>query len=241
MVATFALRNALLSHLLGLFGTPAYVTDDLNRVCAVNRAYAVLVGDPIQDGVRGDDLIVNSLIIGSYRECFPRRYEELASCTPLLMREIRRGNLRPELRILLARALSRDSQAAKRVGEALAGATTWQWDGFVLIKSQEGRTEAYAETVVPLDGPDDNDGTPRYINIWTRAGERLRSERAEMVLCLSPREREAALLFAGGHTATTVADSLGISVHTARDYRDSIYSKLGIHSRAELGRLIQLD
>ena len=34
-----------------------------------------------------------------------------------------------------------------------------------------------------------------------------------------------------------VADSLGISVYTAGDHRDRIYYKLGIHSRAELGRL----
>lgn len=106
------------------------------------------------------------------------------------------------------------------------------------FRGPDGRHEEWSETVVPLSSAGDGTAPRRYLNVWTTPGNRYRSEPAEMLLALTPREREVARLYAAGLNATEVGEALGISVHTARDHRDNIYEKLGIHSRAELGRLL---
>lgn len=51
-------------------------------------------------------------------------------------------------------------------------------------------------------------------------------------LGLSEREAEVMGLLVDGHSATDVAKALTISVHTARNHIASIYSKLGVRTRA---------
>ncbi|MFF2029245.1 BTAD domain-containing putative transcriptional regulator [Arthrobacter sp. NPDC058192] len=50
---------------------------------------------------------------------------------------------------------------------------------------------------------------------------------------LSPRELEILRLMSEGHEVGMVADNLGISVNTCRDYVKTIFSKLGSHSNSE--------
>lgn len=56
--------------------------------------------------------------------------------------------------------------------------------------------------------------------------------------CLSARECQVARLLAEGRTTSAVASALGISPHTARHHTERVYEKLGVRSRAALGRLV---
>lgn len=51
---------------------------------------------------------------------------------------------------------------------------------------------------------------------------------------LSPREREVALLTAGGFSNQQIARALSISVHTVKDHVHAILVKTGLESRAQL-------
>jgi DNA-binding CsgD family transcriptional regulator len=51
---------------------------------------------------------------------------------------------------------------------------------------------------------------------------------------LSARERTVLELLSRGNRADEIASALGISIHTARNHRKSIYAKLGIGSHVEL-------
>jgi DNA-binding CsgD family transcriptional regulator len=55
---------------------------------------------------------------------------------------------------------------------------------------------------------------------------------------LTPREIDVARLLASRHTTSETAAALGISVHTARRHSESVLSKLGVHSRREVARLL---
>jgi DNA-binding CsgD family transcriptional regulator len=55
---------------------------------------------------------------------------------------------------------------------------------------------------------------------------------------LTPREREVAMLAAGGLTSPEIADRLVLSVRTVEGYLQRAYVKLGITSRAELGSVL---
>lgn len=55
---------------------------------------------------------------------------------------------------------------------------------------------------------------------------------------LTKREAEITLLLAAGRSAAQIAEQLHISLHTARRHVEKILSKLGIHSRAEVGPTI---
>lgn len=56
---------------------------------------------------------------------------------------------------------------------------------------------------------------------------------------LTAREREVAELLARGRSNGEVAQRLGISKHTARHHTESVFAKLGVHSRAEAGAMIR--
>lgn len=57
---------------------------------------------------------------------------------------------------------------------------------------------------------------------------------------MSPRLRQVMLLLASGRSRKEIAGELGISLHTANEYIAAVYSRLGVHSRAELmARFIQ--
>ena len=55
---------------------------------------------------------------------------------------------------------------------------------------------------------------------------------------LTPRERELILLVSEGLSRKECARTLGISPHTAAEYIQSAYRKLGVHSRVEAARLM---
>ena len=55
---------------------------------------------------------------------------------------------------------------------------------------------------------------------------------------LTPRECEVARLLATGLILKQVAGRLGVSYHTARHHAESIYSKLGVHGRVEVARVV---
>ncbi len=55
---------------------------------------------------------------------------------------------------------------------------------------------------------------------------------------LSRREAEVALLLAQGRRNSHVAESLGISPHTARHHTEMVLAKLGTRSRAEVGAVL---
>ncbi len=51
---------------------------------------------------------------------------------------------------------------------------------------------------------------------------------------LTAREAEVGLLLARGRSATYIANTLGISLHTVRGYVKDVYTKLDVHSKQEL-------
>jgi DNA-binding CsgD family transcriptional regulator len=58
---------------------------------------------------------------------------------------------------------------------------------------------------------------------------------------LTPREREVALLAAGGRSSRAIADRLHLSTRTVETHLARIYRKLGIGTRAELGAALGGD
>jgi DNA-binding CsgD family transcriptional regulator len=57
-------------------------------------------------------------------------------------------------------------------------------------------------------------------------------------LALTARESEVARLLAMGLAIKQIAGRLGLSYHTARHHTERIYSKLGVHGRVEVTRLV---
>lgn len=58
---------------------------------------------------------------------------------------------------------------------------------------------------------------------------------------LSPREREAALLYAGGESYKSIARHLGLSPATVRTYLRDVYARLGVRSKLELRGLLGVE
>ncbi|NDY91866.1 helix-turn-helix transcriptional regulator [Ideonella livida] len=58
---------------------------------------------------------------------------------------------------------------------------------------------------------------------------------------LSPREREAALLYASGVTYKAIARQLGLSPATVRTYLRTVYSSLGVRHKVELAQALGLS
>ena len=65
------------------------------------------------------------------------------------------------------------------------------------------------------------------------AGSLRRTGRSEAAMELSQRECQVLVLIGHGYTRRDIADSLGISTHTAARHIANIYGKLGISSVAE--------
>ena len=55
---------------------------------------------------------------------------------------------------------------------------------------------------------------------------------------LSPREREVAMLAAGGLTSPEIAERLVLSVRTVENHLQRGYDKLGVANRSELQRVL---
>lgn len=58
---------------------------------------------------------------------------------------------------------------------------------------------------------------------------------------LAPREREAALLYAGGEAYKEIARRLGLSPATVRTYLRDVYARLGVRNKQELARVLGLS
>lgn len=58
---------------------------------------------------------------------------------------------------------------------------------------------------------------------------------------LSPREREAALLYATGESYKEIARRLALTPATVRTYLRDVYARLGVRNKVELGTLLGLD
>jgi DNA-binding CsgD family transcriptional regulator len=215
--------------LLEAIATPAYVTDRDNRVLAVNQAFAALVGDPQRDGLAGDSLFIINLILGPYRDCFPRRAVEVPGCAATFASEIDAGRLSPRTVGLWQHSLVSDERVARLVTKAVAGDYEPRWDGAVVFRDRDGYQKELKETVVPLTGAVE----AAFLNVWFETSHDTRAAAASH---LTRRECEIASLYAIGHSSREVALIAGISLNTARDHRDSIYAKLGVRSRAELTR-----
>ena len=56
---------------------------------------------------------------------------------------------------------------------------------------------------------------------------------------LSPRQREILRLLIAGERVPDIAEELHLSAHTVRNHLKSTYHKLGVHSQAELVRLVK--
>jgi DNA-binding NarL/FixJ family response regulator len=80
-------------------------------------------------------------------------------------------------------------------------------------------------------------GTPLWAECVSAELERTNA-RPIRTLELTPSERRVAELAASGLTNRDVAGKLFVSTKTADTNLTQVYRKLGIHSRAELGRLM---
>ena len=58
---------------------------------------------------------------------------------------------------------------------------------------------------------------------------------------LTAREADVAVQLALGSRNATIAERLGISPHTTHHYTESVLLKLGVHTRAEVGRVLAAD
>jgi DNA-binding CsgD family transcriptional regulator len=56
---------------------------------------------------------------------------------------------------------------------------------------------------------------------------------------LTPREREVAMLAAGGLTSAVIAEQLVLSIRTVENHLQRAYDKLGVASRSELGAVLR--
>lgn len=216
------------------FGSPAYVTDPLNRILQVNMAFARLIGDPAALGVNGDERFIPELFMGAFRDRLPRRYEEVSRCLGGLDLEIEHGSLSARTRSLVEKVLADDERLARLCGRAAAG-----WDGTIVVRNDDGLMELYRETVVPLT---DSWGRANrfHISVWTlaeRHNEREIGAMGDALSLLTQRQREVCLLYATGLSIWEIARELHITPKTTRGHIESTYSRLGIHARIELVRL----
>ncbi len=187
------------------------------------------MGDPQRDRVPADQRFIAALMLGPYRDRFPRREEEIEACLPGIPGEVERGNLSPRVQKLVEQTLIGHTALRHRVMEG-----TPHWDGTVLIRDGYGTDALVREVVIPLA-----DSNGWHLNQWipaeeAAAGEGIRSR-------LTPRQSEIARLFACGLTSREVAERAGISHRTARAHLEAIYARLEIHSRAALATIVVRD
>ena len=80
-----------------------------------------------------------------------------------------------------------------------------------------------------------NFASPKKAEGTFDAAEKLASLSSQY--SLSPRERELVAKLQGGSSVGSIADSMGLSIHTVRGYIHNIYTKCEVHSRDELVQL----
>ncbi|MDO4573510.1 MAG: helix-turn-helix transcriptional regulator, partial [Clostridia bacterium] len=90
-------------------------------------------------------------------------------------------------------------------------------------------------------------GEPHFIRAWERLGEKPDEAESgrqaaleidmEGLAGLSEQERILARLILEGHTESSIAREMNITLNTQKSYRKNLYAKLGIHSKRELFEL----
>lgn len=212
---------------LELYAVPAFLTDPMNRVVAVNRPFASLVGDPNRDNLTPDDRFVASLIVGHYRDRFPEGRDAVKQCLPLISGEVAAGRLQEGAQRLAERLLS---QISPRLEER---ASSWG-EELTVRDGRTGRVEAFREHVLPVAGPR-GERTGFHVSTW----QVIEASDANSVRqALTHRQLQIARLYARGLNSRQVAVAAGIERSTARDHLEQIYGRLGVHSRAELASLL---
>jgi DNA-binding CsgD family transcriptional regulator len=74
-----------------------------------------------------------------------------------------------------------------------------------------------------------------------RGGHAPALVRSTTVVPLTEREREIALLAAGGEPSRAIAERLYLSIRTVDNHLGRVYDKLGVSSRAELAAALERD
>jgi DNA-binding NarL/FixJ family response regulator len=141
-------------------------------------------------------------------------------CMPRLngLETIRRLSQRqPKLRILVL-SMYDDAQF-------VAQALEWGATGYLLKHAMDDQLFAAIEAVLRGE---------RYVSPTIDRGRLL--ELHSGAIELTAREREVLQLIAEGHTTQQVAETLGISPHTATRHRANLMQKLDAHNQVELVR-----
>lgn len=232
-------RLQQVSASLNLFTSPAFITDPFNRFIFVNQTFAGMIGDPIRDRVPPNLRFIDAAIIGPYRERFPRGKQEVAQCASGLLCEVEAGRLAPGALKLLEHALTLDEDVYK-----LAIRTETPWDGTVVVKDQSGSLSLIREEVVSIADYRGKD-SGFHVSWWLLAESDLpqslvglSQSPSGVASILTRRQLEIARWYASGYNSRAVSEKTGIRLKTARDHLEEIYSRLGLHSRAELTALL---
>ncbi|MDP6454750.1 MAG: LuxR C-terminal-related transcriptional regulator [SAR202 cluster bacterium] len=230
------LRQVALS--LNLFAVPAFLTDPLNRFVWVNNEFARIVGDPVSDHVPSDLRFIPASIVGPYRDAFPRGRVEVAQCLQSLHLEVTAGRLARGSLALLRNTYSLDAELLHA-----ARKTDREWDGTVVVKQNDGKMSMVREEVVPV--ADAQGGVSGFnISLWQPVEQDIPAlvdsldDRPGVASILTVRQLEIAQLYTAGLTSKDVASKAGVTSGTARAHLEEIYSRLDIHSRAELAALL---
>jgi DNA-binding CsgD family transcriptional regulator len=233
------LQQVVLS--LNLFTVPAFLTDPLNRFVFVNQTFGRMIGDPIRDLVHSNMRFIVAAIVGPYRDRFPWGRREVAQCISGLVREVKAGRLAKGTGQLLEDTLALDEDLTRMVRR-----TDTPWDGTVVVKDNTGKMSLVREQVVAVADPWGRD-SGFHVSWWLPAEKGLPEILAGLsesptgvAATLTPRQLEVARWYAVGLNSRGVAARAGITLGTARAHLEEIYSRLEVHSHAELtARLIR--
>ncbi len=222
---------------LNLFAVPAFLSDPLNRFVWVNDEFSSLVGDPIRDKIPPDQRFIPAAIIGPYRDRFPRARSEVAQCLQGLHLEVTKGRLARGTLALLQRTIMSDEI------RGVARKTDRDWDGTITITGSDRRRVLVREQVIPVAGVS-GQSAGYNISVWHPAEHERPAlvqgldDHRDVCSMLTVRQLEVARLYATGLTSRQVGARARIAHGTARAHLEEIYSRLDVHSRAELTALL---
>jgi DNA-binding CsgD family transcriptional regulator len=155
------------------------------------------------------------------------------------MREVEAGRLASGAVRLLENILALDEELNK-----MAMRTEIPWDGTVVVKDLSGRMSLITERVVSVADSHGRD-SGFHVSWWLPTEKdppeslaRLFSGQTRAASLLTARQLEIARWYAAGLNSRAVAEQAGITLKTARDHLEEIYSRLDLHSRAELSALL---
>jgi DNA-binding CsgD family transcriptional regulator len=227
------LRHVALA--LDLFAVSAFLTDPCNRFLWVNQSFTRMVGDPIRDRLPTNMRFVPAAMLGPYHERFPEAKPQIVQCLPGLAHEVAAGRLAAGTLGLVHGMLAQDAALRRAVEH-----TTRAWDGTIVVKSSGGKRVLVHEQVIPVTDAYGND-SGFHVSLWlplehepplVLVGPQDCPE--AVTATLTPRQLQLARWYAAGLTSRDVAIRAGISLRTARAHLEHIYTRLSVHSRAEL-------